>query len=215
MHSSLSPLSGFVAMFNMMLGEIVYGGVGAGLYGMLIFVILTVFIAGLMVGRTPEYLGKKIEAYEVKMAIMGVIAPSFIILVFTAIACTTDAGLSSLLSKGPHGFSEMLYAFTSAAANNGSAFAGLNANTNFYNLMIGVGILVGRFGVIIPVLAIAGSLSKKKVIPVSSGTFRTDNLTFVGLLIAVILIVGALTFFPALSLGPIVEHILMISGKVF
>lgn len=215
MHSSLSPLSGFVAMFNMMLGEIVFGGVGAGLYGMLIFVILTVFIAGLMVGRTPEYLGKKIEAYEVKMAIMGVIAPSFIILVFTAIACTTDAGLSSLLSKGPHGFSEMLYAFTSAAANNGSAFAGLNANTNFYNLMIGVGILVGRFGVIIPVLAIAGSLSKKKVIPVSSGTFRTDNLTFVGLLIAVILIVGALTFFPALSLGPIVEHILMMSGKVF
>lgn len=215
MHSSLSPLSGFVAMFNMMLGEIVFGGVGAGLYGMLIFVILTVFIAGLMVGRTPEYLGKKIEAYEVKMAIMGVIAPSFIILVFTAIACMTDAGLGSLLSKGPHGFSEMLYAFTSAAANNGSAFAGLNANTDFYNLMIGVGILVGRFGVIIPVLAIAGSLSKKKVIPVSSGTFRTDNLTFVGLLIAVILIVGALTFFPALSLGPIIEHILMISGKVF
>lgn len=215
MHSSLSPLSGFVAMFNMMLGEIVFGGVGAGLYGMLIFVILTVFIAGLMVGRTPEYLGKKIEAYEVKMAIMAVIAPSFIILVFTAIACMTDAGLGSLANKGPHGFSEMLYAFTSAAANNGSAFAGLNANTNFYNLMIGIGILVGRFGVIIPVLAIAGSLSKKKVIPVSSGTFRTDNLTFVGLLIAVILIVGALTFFPALSLGPIVEHILMLSGKVF
>ncbi|HLP06180.1 MAG TPA: potassium-transporting ATPase subunit KdpA [Paludibacter sp.] len=215
MHSSLSPLSGFVAMFNMMLGEIVFGGVGAGLYGMLIFVILTVFIAGLMVGRTPEYLGKKIEAYEVKMAIMGVIAPSFIILVFTAIACMTDAGLGSLANKGPHGFSEMLYAFTSAGANNGSAFAGLNANTSFYNLMIGIGILVGRFGVIIPVLAIAGSLSKKKIIPVSSGTFRTDNLTFVGLLIAVILIVGALTFFPALSLGPIVEHILMISGKVF
>jgi len=215
MHSSLSPLSGFVAMFNMMLGEIVFGGVGAGLYGMLIFVILTVFIAGLMVGRTPEYLGKKIEAYEVKMAIMGVIAPSFIILVFTAIACMTDAGLSSLANKGPHGFSEILYAFTSAGANNGSAFAGLNANTDFYNMMIGIGILVGRFGVIIPVLAIAGSLSKKKVIPVSSGTFRTDNLTFVGLLIAVILIVGALTFFPALSLGPIIEHILMISGKVF
>ncbi|MHB9143362.1 MAG: potassium-transporting ATPase subunit KdpA, partial [Paludibacter sp.] len=176
---------------------------------------LTVFIAGLMVGRTPEYLGKKIEAFEVKMAIMGVIAPSFIILVFTAIACMTDAGLSSLSSKGPHGFSEMLYAFTSAGANNGSAFAGLNANTNFYNLMIGIGILVGRFGVIIPVLAIAGSLSEKKLIPVSSGTFRTDNFTFVFLLIAVILIVGALTFFPALSLGPIVEHILMITGKTF
>lgn len=215
MHSSLSPLSGLIALFNMMLGEIIFGGVGAGLYGMLIFVILTVFIAGLMVGRTPEYLGKKIEAFEVKMAIMGVIAPSFIILVFTAIACMTDAGLSSLSSKGPHGFSEMLYAFTSAAANNGSAFAGLNANTNFYNIMLGIGMIVGRFGVIIPVLAIAGSLSKKKVVPVSSGTFRTDNLTFVFLLLAVILIVGALTFFPALSLGPIVEHFLMITGKTF
>ncbi|HEY5592122.1 MAG TPA: potassium-transporting ATPase subunit KdpA [Paludibacter sp.] len=215
MHSSLSPLSALIALFNMMLGEIIFGGVGAGLYGMLIFVILTVFIAGLMVGRTPEYLGKKIEAFEVKMAIMGVIAPSFIILVFTAIACMTDTGLSSLSSKGPHGFSEMLYAFTSAGANNGSAFAGLNANTNFYNLMIGIGMLVGRFGVIIPVLAIAGSLSEKKLIPVSSGTFRTDNFTFVFLLIAVILIVGALTFFPALSLGPIVEHILMITGKTF
>ena len=215
MHSSLSPLSGFIALFNMMLGEIIFGGVGAGLYGMLIFVILTVFIAGLMVGRTPEYLGKKIEAFEVKMAIMAVIAPSFIILVFTAIACMTNAGLGSLSAKGPHGFTEMLYAFTSAAANNGSAFAGLNANTNFYNLMIGVGMLVGRFGVIIPVLAIAGSLSMKKVVPVSSGTFRTDNLTFVFLLIAVILIVGALTFFPALSLGPIVEHLLMITGKTF
>jgi K+-transporting ATPase ATPase A chain len=215
MHSSLSPLSGLIAMFNMMLGEIIFGGVGAGLYGMLIFVILTVFIAGLMVGRTPEYLGKKIEAFEVKMAIMGVIAPSFIILVFTAIACMTDVGLSSLSSKGPHGFSEMLYAFTSAGANNGSAFAGLNANTNFYNIMLGIGMLVGRFGIIIPVLAIAGSLSEKKLIPVSSGTFRTDNFTFVFLLIAVILIVGALTFFPALSLGPIVEHILMITGKTF
>jgi len=215
MHSSLSPLSALIALFNMMLGEIIFGGVGAGLYGMLIFVILTVFIAGLMVGRTPEYLGKKIEAFEVKMAIMGVIAPSFIILVFTAIACMTDTGLSSLSSKGPHGFSEMLYAFTSAGANNGSALAGLNANTNFYNLMIGFGMLVGRFGVIIPVLAIAGSLSEKKLIPVSSGTFRTDNFTFVFLLIAVILIVGALTFFPALSLGPIVEHILMITGKTF
>ena len=215
MISSLSPLSYLIALFNMMLGEIVFGGVGAGLYGMLIFVILTVFIAGLMVGRTPEYLGKKIEAFEVKMAIMGVIAPSFIILVFTAIACMTDAGLSSLASKGPHGFSEMLYAFTSAAANNGSALAGLNANTDFYNILIGIGMLVGRFGIIIPVLAIAGSLSEKKLIPVSSGTFRTDNLTFVFLLIAVILIVGALTFFPALSLGPVVEHILMISGKTF
>ena len=215
MHSSLSPLAGMVAMFNMMLGEIVFGGVGAGLYGMLIFVILTVFIAGLMVGRTPEYLGKKIEAFEVKMAILGIIAPSFIILVFTAIAAVSPGGLSSLANKGPHGFSEMLYAFTSAAANNGSAFAGLNANTNFYNILLGIGMLVGRFGIIVPVLAIAGSLASKKLIPSSAGTFRTDNLTFVFLLIAVILIVGALTFFPALSLGPIVEHILMLTGKTF
>jgi potassium-transporting ATPase potassium-binding subunit len=174
-----------------------------------------VFIAGLMVGRTPEYLGKKIEAFEVKMAILGIIAPSFIILVFTAIASVTDSGLSSLANKGPHGFSEMLYAFTSAAANNGSAFAGLNANTPFYNILMGIGMLVGRFGIIIPVLAIAGSLSKKKLVPVSAGTFRTDNFTFVFLLIAVVLIVVALTFFPALSLGPVVEHILMLSGKTF
>ncbi len=215
MHSSLSPLAGMVALFNMMLGEIIFGGVGAGLYGILIFVLLTVFIAGLMVGRTPEYLGKKIEAFEVKMAILGIIAPSFIILVFTAIASVSGSGLSSLANKGPHGFSEMLYAFTSAAGNNGSAFAGLNANTNFYNILIGIGMLVGRFGIIVPVLAIAGSLANKKLIPVSAGTFRTDNLTFVFLLIAVILIVGALTFFPALSLGPVVEHILMLSGKTF
>jgi K+-transporting ATPase ATPase A chain len=215
MHSSLSPLAGMIALFNMMLGEIVFGGVGSGLYGMLIFVILTVFIAGLMVGRTPEYLGKKIEAFEVKMAILGIIAPSFIILVFTAIASVSGDGLSSLTNKGPHGFSEMLYAFTSAAANNGSAFAGINANTPFYNILLGIGMLVGRFGIIIPVLAIAGSLANKKLIPVSGGTFLTDNLTFVILLIAVILIVGALTFFPALSLGPIIEHILMLSGKTF
>jgi len=215
MHSSLSPLAGMVAMFNMMLGEIVFGGVGAGLYGMLIYIILTVFLAGLMVGRTPEYLGKKIEAYEVKMSILGIIAPNFAILVFAAIACMSTAGLSSLASKGPHGFSEMLYAFTSAAANNGSAFAGLNANTPFYNVLLGIGMLIGRFGIIVPGLAIAGSLSAKKLIPSSAGTFRTDNLTFVFLLISVILIVGALTFFPALSLGPIVEHILMLTGKTF
>ncbi len=215
MHSSLTPLSGMVAMFNIMLGEIVFGGVGSGLYGMLIYVILTVFLAGLMVGRTPEYLGKKIEAFEVKMSILGIIAPSFIILVFTAIASISDYGLSSLTNKGPHGFSEMLYAFASAAGNNGSAFAGLNANTPFYNIMLGLGMLIGRFGVIIPVIAIAGGLATKKLVPVSSGTFRTDNFTFVFLLIAVIIIVGALTFFPALSLGPIIEHILMTSGKTF
>ncbi|WP_243348567.1 potassium-transporting ATPase subunit KdpA [Parabacteroides sp. FAFU027] len=215
MHSSLSPLSGMVALFNMMLGEIIFGGVGAGLYGMLVFVILTVFIAGLMVGRTPEYLGKKIESFEMKMAIIGVVLPSFVILTFTAIAVLIPAGLNSIANKGPHGFSEILYAFTSAAGNNGSAFAGLSTNTPFYNIMIGIGMLIGRFGIILPVLAIAGSLSRKKIVPVSAGTFQTDNMTFVFLLISIILIVGALTFFPALSLGPIIEHILMLSGKTF
>jgi K+-transporting ATPase ATPase A chain len=215
MHSSLSPLSGLIALVNMMIGEVVFGGVGAGMYGMLIFVILTVFIAGLMVGRTPEYLGKKIESSEVKMAIIAVLAPNFVILVFTAIALMVPAGLSSMSNSGPHGFSEILYAFTSAAANNGSAFAGLNANTNFYNIMLGIGMLIGRFAIIVPVLAIAGSLSKTKIVPQSNGTLKTDTALFVFLLIAVILIVGALTHFPALSLGPIVEHFLMMGGKTF
>lgn len=209
MHDSLSPLSGMVAMINIMLGEIIFGGVGAGLYGMVIFIILTVFIAGLMVGRSPEYLGKKIEAFEVQMAIIAVLAPSFVILLFTAWASVSDSGLSSLNNAGPHGFSEILYAFSSAAGNNGSAFAGLNANTVFYNLTLGLGMLIGRFGVIIPVLAIAGNMAKKKITPPSAGTFHTDNGLFIGLLIAVILIVGGLTFFPALSLGPVIEHLLM------
>jgi potassium-transporting ATPase potassium-binding subunit len=209
MHDSLSPLSGMVAMINIMLGEIIFGGVGAGLYGMIIFVILTVFIAGLMVGRTPEYLGKKIQAFEVQMAIIAVLLPNLVILFFSAWASVSNAGLSSLNNAGPHGLSEILYAFSSAAGNNGSAFAGLNANTVFYNLTLGVGMLIGRFGVIIPVLAIAGSLGKKNITPSSSGTFRTDNWLFIGLLITVILIVGGLTHFPALSLGPVVEHILM------
>jgi K+-transporting ATPase ATPase A chain len=208
MHDSLSPLSGLVAMLNIMLGELIFGGVGAGLYGMVVFVILTVFIAGLMVGRTPEYLGKKVEAFEVQMAVIAVLAPSFVILVFSAWASVSNFGLSSLNNLGAHGFSEILYAFSSAAGNNGSAFAGLNANTVFYNLTLGIGMLIGRFGVIIPVLAIAGNMVRKKITPVSSGTFRTDNWLFIGLLIAVILIVGGLTFFPALSLGPIAEHIL-------
>lgn len=208
MHDSLSPLSGLVAMLNIMLGEVIFGGVGAGLYGMVIFVILTVFIAGLMVGRTPEYLGKKVEAFEVQMAVIAVLAPSFVILVFSAWASVSNLGLSSLNNPGAHGFSEILYAFSSAAGNNGSAFAGLNANTVFYNLTLGIGMLIGRFGVIIPVLAIAGNMVRKKITPASSGTFRTDNWLFIGLLIAVILIVGGLTFFPALSLGPIAEHIL-------
>ncbi len=215
MHDSLSPLAGMIAMINILLGEVVFGGVGAGLYGMVIFIILTVFIAGLMVGRSPEYLGKKVEAFEVQMAIIAVLAPSFVILLFTAVASVTGVGLSSLNNAGPHGFSEMLYAFASAAGNNGSAFAGLNANTIFYNLTLGLGMLIGRFGVIIPVLAIAGNMGKKKITPDSSGTFRTDNILFIGLLIAVIVIVGGLTFFPALSLGPIMEHLLMNAGVTF
>jgi K+-transporting ATPase ATPase A chain len=215
MHDSLTPLSGFIALLNIMLGEIIFGGVGAGMYGMLVFVILTVFISGLMVGRTPEYLGKKIEAFEVKMAALAVLAPCAVILVFSAIASVTNVGLSSLGNSGPHGFSEILYAFTSAAGNNGSAFAGLNTNTLFYNITMAIGMLIGRFGVLVPMLAIAGSLARKKIIPASSGTFKTDTFLFALLLIGVILIVGALTFFPALSLGPIVEHLLMLKGQSF
>ncbi len=215
MHDSLSPLSGMVSLFNMMLGEIIFGGVGSGLYGIIIFIILTVFIAGLMVGRTPEYLGKKVEAFEMKMAVLAVLAPSIVIKLFSAIACSVPAGLSGLNNAGPHGLTEILYAFSSAAGNNGSAFAGLNANTVFYNLMLGFGMLIGRFGVIVPVMAIAGSMAKKKITPVSSGTFRTDNWLFVLLLITIILIVGGLTFFPPLALGPIVEHLLMNLGVTF
>jgi len=215
MHDSLTPLSGMVAMINMMIGEVVFGGVGSGLYGIIIFVILTVFIAGLMVGRTPEYLGKKIEAFEVKMSMIAVLCPAIVILLFSALACTIPAGLTSLNNGGPHGLSEILYAFASAAGNNGSAFAGLNVTSVFFNVMIGLGMLIGRFGIIIPVLAIAGSLAQKKKIPVSQGTFHTDNVLFIGLLIAVILVVGGLTFFPALSLGPIVEHLLLQNGVLY
>lgn len=213
MHSSLSPLSGAVAMLNMMVGEVVFGGVGAGLYGMMLFVFLTVFLAGLMVGRTPEYLGKKIDKREVTMVILAVLAPSACILLGTAISVVLPAGLSSLAHQGPHGFSEVLYAFTSAAANNGSAFAGLNANTVYYNLALAVAIFVGRFGVILPVLAVAGSLVSKKSSPPSAGSFPVDSLLFGCLLAAVILVVGGLTFFPALSLGPVMEHFLR--GPVF
>ena len=210
MHDSLSPLSGMIALINMLLGEVIFGGVGAGLYGMIVFVILTVFIAGLMVGRTPELLGKKIGAFEVQMAIIANLSTSLVILVFTAWASVSSYGLSSLNNTGPHGFSEILYAYTSAAGNNGSAFAGLNTNTLFYNLTLSAALMVGRFGVIIPILAIAGSMVEKNITPESAGTFRTDNWVFGGLLIAVILIVGGLTYFPALSLGPVVEHLLMI-----
>ncbi|MCU0424016.1 MAG: potassium-transporting ATPase subunit KdpA [Candidatus Kapabacteria bacterium] len=215
MHDSSSPLAGGMALLNMMLGEVIFGGVGAGMYGMLMFVVLTVFIAGLMVGRTPEYLGKKIEAFEVQMAMIAILAPSAVILIGTMIAVLIPQGLNSLNNQGPHGFSEILYAFTSAAGNNGSAFAGLTVDTPFYNIALGFGMLIGRFGVILPALAIAGSMVTKKYTPPSLGTFPTDTPLFVMLLIAVILIVGALTFFPALSLGPIVEHLLMNAGRAF
>lgn len=215
MMSSLSPLTGLVALWNMMLGEVIFGGVGAGLYGMLLFVIITVFIAGLMVGRTPEYLGKKIEAREVKMAMLGILSPSAVMLIFPAVAILTTAGLAGLSHTGPHGLSEIMYAFVSAAANNGSAFAGLNANTVFYNLTLGLAMLIGRFSIIIPVLAVAGSMAGKKITPPSTGTFPTNTPLFAGLLIAVVLIVGALTFFPVLSLGPIVEQLLMLTGQTF
>lgn len=215
MHSSLSPISGGIAMLNMMLGEVIFGGVGAGMYGMLIFIILTVFLAGLMVGRTPEYLGKKIEAWDMKMVTLAILLPSAVILLFSGMSLILPVGLSSLANKGPHGFSEVVYAFTSAVANNGSAFAGLNANAVYYNVMLAIAMFVGRFGIIIPFLAVCGSLAAKKSSPPSSGTFPTDNFLFVGLLIAVIIIVGALTFFPALTLGPIVEQLLMLKGITF
>jgi len=215
LHECLSPLAGMVAMLNIMLGEVVFGGVGAGLYGMIVFIILTVFIAGLMVGRTPEFSGKKIEAFEVQMAITAILAPAAVILVFSALASLSSEGLSGINNAGPHGLSEILYAFSSAAGNNGSAFAGLNAGTPFYNLTLAAGMLIGRFGVIIPVLAIAGSLAGKKSTPPSTGTFHTDNWLFIILLIAVILIVGGLTFFPALSLGPVLDHLLLQGGITF
>ena len=215
MISSLSPISGLIAMLNIQLGEIIFGGVGAGLYGMFLFIVITVFISGLMVGRTPEYLGKKIEAYEIKWSILAVLLPSIAILFFSSVAVVSKNGLSSLLNKGPHGLSEILYAFTSAAGNNGSAFAGLNTNTNFYNILMSIAMLIGRYGVIVPVLAVAGSLVKKNIAPATSGTLATDNFMFAFLLVAVILIVGALTFFPVLSIGPFLEHLLMQSGITF
>lgn len=215
MHDSFTPLGGLVPMVNMMLGEVIFGGVGCGLYGILIFVILTVFIVGLMVGRTPEYLGKKIESFEVKMAILAVLIPSAVILLGSALAVVTETGQAGILNPGPHGLSEILYAFSSAAGNNGSAFAGLTASSPFYNLLLGLVMLIGRFGVILPVLAIAGSLAVKNKVAAGAGTFETTSLLFAGMLASVILIVGALTFFPALALGPIVERLLMLAGQSF
>jgi K+-transporting ATPase ATPase A chain len=215
MHDSFTPLGGLVPLVNIMLGEVVFGGVGAGLYGIFIFIVLAVFIAGLMVGRTPEYLGKKIEAHDVKLAMLSVLVLAFCILIGTAVAAVTNAGTSSLGNKGPHGLSELTYAFTSAAGNNGSAFAGLNANTPFYNVTLGVVMFLGRFFMVIPIMGIAGSLAAKKRIAESAGTFPVDGPLFTFLLVGVIVIVGALTYFPLLSLGPIVEHFLMRAGRVF
>ncbi|HUE37768.1 MAG TPA: potassium-transporting ATPase subunit KdpA [Candidatus Acidoferrum sp.] len=215
MHDSFTPLGGLVPMFNIMTGEVIFGGVGAGLYGMLIFVVIAVFIAGLMVGRTPEYLGKKIEPYDVKVTLLAFVILAFIILGFTAWACVSKWGLAGLNNQGPHGFSEMLYAYTSGAGNNGSAFAGLNANTPWYDTTLGFDMLLGRFGMIVPLLALAGSLARKKIVPASVGTFPVSGTTFVLLLVGTVLLVGALTFLPALALGPIVEHFLMLKGNLF
>jgi K+-transporting ATPase ATPase A chain len=215
MHDSFTPIGGSIPLLNIMLGEIIYGGVGAGLYGMFLFIVLTVFIAGLMVGRTPEYLGKKIEAHDVKLAMLSVLILAFSILVGTAVAAVTAAGTSRLANTGPHGLSEMTYAFTSATGNNGSAFAGLDANHRFYNIALGLAMFFGRFLMIIPIMGIAGSLAAKKKIVETAGTFPVDGPLFTFLLIGVILIVGALTYFPVLSLGPYVEHFLMYAGKVF
>jgi len=215
MHDSLTPLGGLIPIVNMELGEIVYGGTGAGLYGMLLFAVIAMFVAGLMVGRTPEYLGKKIEGREVKMAMLAILVLPLSMLGFTALAVMTKQGLAGPLNSGPHGFSEILYAFTSATANNGSAFAGLTANTVFYNTTLGLAMLIGRFLMIIPMMAVAGALVGKKIVPASAGTFPTHGALFVGLLVGVILIVGGLTFFPALSLGPIVEHLAMQAGTFF
>jgi len=215
MHDSFTPLGGMIPIINIELGEIIFGGVGSGLYGMLIFAVIAMFVAGLMVGRTPEYLGKKIEAKEVKMAMLAVLVLALSVLGFTALASVTKSGLAGPLNSGPHGFAEILYAYSSGTGNNGSAFAGLTANTVFYNVTIGLAMLIGRFLFIVPMMAVAGSLAAKKIVPVSAGTFPTHGALFVGLLIGVILIVGGLTFFPALSLGPIAEHLAMQAGSFF
>jgi len=215
MHDSYTPLGGMVPLINIMLGEVVFGGVGAGLYGIFVFVVLAVFIAGLMVGRTPEYLGKKIEVYDVKMAMLAVLILTCTILIFSAISVVKPYGTVGITNPGPHGLSQVLYAYVSSTGNNGSAFGGINANTMWYNTTTAAAQLLGRFFMIIPVLAIAGSLAKKKIVPESAGTFPVTGGLFAGLLVSTILIVGALTFFPALSLGPILEHLLMNAGKAF
>jgi K+-transporting ATPase ATPase A chain len=215
MHDSYTPLGGMIPLINIMLGEVAFGGVGAGLYGIFVFVILAVFIAGLMVGRTPEYLGKKIESYDVKMAMLAVLILTFTILSFSALAVVQPFGTAGISNPGPHGLSQILYAYVSSAGNNGSAFAGINANTLWYNTSTAVAQLLGRFFMIIPIMAIAGNLARKKTAPESAGTFPVTGPLFATLLVSTVLIVGALTFFPALSLGPILEHLLMASGKAF
>jgi K+-transporting ATPase ATPase A chain len=214
-HDSLTPLAGMVPLTNIMLGEVIFGGVGAGLYGMVVFVVLAVFIAGLMVGRTPEYLGKKIEAFDVKMAVLSILVSSLTILIFSAVAIVSKAGVTGISNPGPHGLSQILYAYSSGTGNNGSAFGGINANTLWYNSTLAIAMLLGRFFAVIPILAIAGSLGAKKHVPESLGTFPVTGPLFAVLLVSVILIVGALTFFPSLSLGPILEHLLMHAGKAF
>jgi len=214
-HDSFTPLGGMVPMINIMLGEVVFGGVGSGLYGVVVFVILAVFIAGLMVGRTPEYLGKKIESYDVQMAMLSILIMTFVILSFSAIAVVRPFGTASISNPGPHGLSQILYAYTSMVGNNGSAFGGLNGNTLWYNASGAVAMMLGRFFMHIPILAIAGNLAKKKIAPASAGTFPVTGALFTVLLVSTILIVSALTFFPALSLGPILEHLQMHAGKVF
>jgi K+-transporting ATPase ATPase A chain len=215
MHDSYTPLGGLVLLINMQLGEVVFGGVGSGLYGMLVFAIVAVFIAGLMIGRTPEYLGKKIGPFEVKMAIVTFLVPSALILLLTGLASVTDGGRAGPLNTGPHGFSEVLYAMTSAGANNGSAFAGLTADSPFYNTTQGIAMLIGRFVPMLAVLALAGALAKKQLVPTSAATLPTNGPLFVGLLAGVVFIVGGLTFFPAWALGPVVEHYLVNAGVTF
>jgi K+-transporting ATPase ATPase A chain len=210
MHDSFTPLGGMIPLWLMQLGEVIFGGVGSGLYGMLVFAIVAVFVAGLMIGRTPEYLGKKIEIYEIKMASLVILIPPFLVLVGTAVAVMVDAGRAAVANPGAHGFSEILYAFSSAGNNNGSAFAGLSANTPFYNAILGLVMLVSRYWLIVPVLALAGALAAKKAVPVGAGTLPTHTPLFVGLLIGTVLIVGALAFLPVLALGPVVEHLQML-----
>jgi K+-transporting ATPase ATPase A chain len=214
MHDSFTPLGGLIPLFNIQLGEVVFGGVGAGLYGMLVFVVLAVFLTGLMVGRTPEYLGKKIEAYDVKVSVLALVVLIFSILGFTAWAAVSGWGLAGLNNGGPHGLSEMLYAYSSGTGNNGSAFAGLTTNTPWYNTTLGLAMLFGRFVMIVPILALAGNLGRKKLVPASGGSFPVWGVTFALVLVGTVLIVGALTFLPALALGPIVEHFLMAGSNL-